>query len=197
MKNNKLKTMGNNNKAIGFTTFELMTVILVIAILAGVSYPLMRSYKPSLVARGGARLLGAALEKARARAARQNRPVRVVVNCDAANGLKSCFIDVQTAVFKDFEVTGWARNPGERRYLDRGLNVVKKPANGSHDGKKTFPGIFWSIFMPAGQVLSDPKPMSVFLYHGSQKGKAASGWRVTVDPDSGRVETRREPLASP
>ncbi|MDR2421971.1 MAG: GspH/FimT family protein [Deltaproteobacteria bacterium] len=149
------------------------------------------------MAKNGANLLESALEKARARAIRQNRPMRVVVNCAAANALKACFVDVQSAVFKDFEVADWARIPNERRVLDRELKIVKKPATAAHDGKKNFPGVFWSIFMPAGQVFSDPKPMSVFLYHGAQSGKGATGWLLTVDPDTGRIESKRERLASP
>jgi prepilin-type N-terminal cleavage/methylation domain-containing protein len=186
-----------HRSAAGFSLMELLTVIIIIGLLASVSYPLLRAYKPNLTARGGARQLETLLNQARLRAASLKKPVRAVINCTRPDGFKSCFLDLQTAVYTNENVTGWSREPKERRVLDSSLTVTKKSASAPHDGQVTVRDIYWVIFLPAGQVYSDPKPLELFVYHGSQKKPAKSGWKIAVASETGRAEMVRDTLKAP
>jgi hypothetical protein len=170
---------------------ELLTIIVIIAILIAISYPLLSSHKPELLAKAGARQIGALFQKARIRSANLNRPIRVVINCSKPSQKDQCFMDLQSAVVKETEVSDWERMPGDHELLDQNLLVVKKDPNALKDGQLSFKDIFWVIFMPTGRVFSDPNPLDLFLYHKNQKKELKNGWSLTVDKETGRVGQNR------
>lgn len=170
---------------------ELLTVMAIMVVLLSVAYPLFRSYKPDLTVRSGVQKLQGLLERARLKSATQNRPIRVVLNCTRPGGFESCFIDLQSAIFKDSEVKDWDRDYGARQVLNRNVFVLKVDPKAPHDGKQNFNNIFWAIFMPSGQVFSNPKPFGVYMYYDSVAAKKVKAWEIKVDPDNGRVDTRK------
>ncbi|MDR1577392.1 MAG: prepilin-type N-terminal cleavage/methylation domain-containing protein [Deltaproteobacteria bacterium] len=181
----------------GFSLMELLTIIIIMGVLVAISYPLMSSRAPDLASKSGARELETLLKKARIRAANQNRPLRVVINCARQGGVDQCFLDLQSAVVKDAGVTDWARIPGDHQLLDHALSIVKNKTSDQHDGKLSIQDIYWIIFLPSGRVFSDPKPLELFLYHSSQKQELKKGWRLTVDKETGRVENSRAEFRTP
>jgi type II secretory pathway pseudopilin PulG len=168
---------------------EVLIVVAVIAILSAVAYPLLRGPRAELKISGGARGLENLMQKARVMASSQQNSIRVVINCGLV-GIDSCYVDLQTAVLTDSAVTGWRLNYGERQVLDSSVQIAKKPAT-THDGAVSQPNIFWSIFMPTGQVYSDPRPFELFLSRKADLDANKSGWWLEVNNVTGRVYLRR------
>ncbi|MDR1084340.1 MAG: prepilin-type N-terminal cleavage/methylation domain-containing protein [Deltaproteobacteria bacterium] len=181
----------------GFSLMELLTVTIIIGLLAAVTFPLLSSYRPNLTAKGGAQQLETMMHKARFRAANQKTPVRLVINCSHPGGFESCFLDLQTAVYTNNDVTGWNREPGDHQILNRELMVVRKNPASVHDGQISVKDIYWTIFMPVGHVYSDPRPLELFLYHTAQKNSSKRGWKISVNSENGRVESLRDSQTVP
>jgi prepilin-type N-terminal cleavage/methylation domain-containing protein len=172
---------------LGFTMTELLIIIIILGILAAVSYPLFKAYRPGLTAKGGARQVETLMAKARVRAFNQKKPIRVVINCSHPGGFESCFMDLQSAAYNNHDVTGWLRQAGDHQVLDRNLMVAKLKSPSTHDGEVSVKDIYWAVFMPAGQVFSDPRPTSLLVYHQTQKNPDKFGWKISVNNDTGRV----------
>lgn len=75
----------------GFTLVELMIVIAIMAILAGIAYPLMLSWLPNMRLRGAARDVYSVMQRARAEAI--ERGVDVTVGFSTATDAYILFLD--------------------------------------------------------------------------------------------------------
>ncbi|MDR1546458.1 MAG: prepilin-type N-terminal cleavage/methylation domain-containing protein [Deltaproteobacteria bacterium] len=182
----------------GFTMLELLLVIAVIGLLAALSYPALKRLLPDQQVRSELRRLESLMQKARQKASNIQKPVRVVVNCARAQA-KTCVADLQTAVRRGSEVSGWETSLTDRRAFNAQVSAAAAPQAGpaGHDGEKTFPQVHWAIFMPDGRVFSDPRPFKLFMRHDSQSAELKKGWSLSVGNDSGRVFVERAEVAKP
>jgi type II secretory pathway pseudopilin PulG len=176
---------------------ELITVILVIAILSVVAYPLLRGHRPELETRAAARHLENLAQRAQQLAINNNKPTRMVINCSKPGGFESCYVDLQTAVYTEDVVTGWITNTDEREVFKPGVQILKSQATALFDGDHTIPNIFWAIFMPSSQVYSDPRGFDLFVMNSDQSGTSKKGWRLTINNISGLSALRQDTLTLP
>jgi prepilin-type N-terminal cleavage/methylation domain-containing protein len=178
----------------GFTILEILVTLGILAIILAIAYPVFNRYLPSARSRAAARELDSVMQKARLRAAINQRPVRVVINCERIPTVsKSCRVIFQTAVYTGTAVTSWVDSPSDLRVLHEKIEFVNGlPGNTfPPDGDKSYPNIYWAIFMPNSQVFSDPRPFDVFLYYSGRSGPDTPGWRIVLNNVSGRVNTER------
>jgi prepilin-type N-terminal cleavage/methylation domain-containing protein len=172
----------------GFSLMELVVIIAIIAVLAAVSYPLMKTYRPALTAKGGARQIESLLYKAKLRATNLKKPVRAVINCARTGSFKNCFVDLQIAIFTGNTVTGWSSDLNDHQNLNSNLTIAKRLPGAPYDGSLSVPNIFWAVFLPSGEVFSDPKPMDLILYYENSSDSAKKGWNIVVNKSNGRAE---------
>lgn len=173
----------------GFSLFELLAVIAIIAILTAVIVPNITSSLADSRVRAEARSLDSLFQKARMMAALKQRPVRVVLNC-ARKAADACVASLQTAVYAGINVVSWAPQADLRRQCHERVMVSNLGGSG-HDGDASFNGIYWAIFMPDNRVYSDPRPFDLYLHDRYKTGPDATGWRVTLSNDSGRMTAKR------
>jgi prepilin-type N-terminal cleavage/methylation domain-containing protein len=181
----------------GFSLMELITVILVIAILAVAAYPLLRGSQPDLQTQAAARQLESLTQKARFQAVNTQKPIRLVINCSRPEGFKSCYVDLQSATYTNTEVSGWRKDQKAHQVFEPGIQIVKSLTTATFDGEFTTPNIFWAIYMPSNQVFSDPRAFDLFMYHDSQSNADKKGWRLLVNHVSGQANLKRDTLTIP
>ncbi|MDR3155254.1 MAG: prepilin-type N-terminal cleavage/methylation domain-containing protein [Deltaproteobacteria bacterium] len=177
-----------------FTLFELLVVIAIVGILSLIAYPLLSRILPDSRVSSEVKQTDSYMQKARLKAATVQKPVRVVISCAE----DPCWIESQTAVYTGSAVTGWQADTGSRRRFAKGVSVADIAASPAHDGASKAPaGVRYAIFMPDSRVYSDPRPFDLFFYPSAVTSAEKRGWRLTVGPDSGRVNTARADLTLP
>ncbi|MDR1656111.1 MAG: prepilin-type N-terminal cleavage/methylation domain-containing protein [Deltaproteobacteria bacterium] len=170
----------------GYTIIELLVVIGIIVILAGLTVPLIARHLGDSKVRVAAGNLDSVFQKARMMAVTSQKPVRVVLNC-TRNVVDKCVLSLQVPVFEVITIKSWQSMPAFRREFDPSILAVKEPGSAAYDGQKSWPNIFWAIFMPDSRVYSDPRPFTLFFFKDGQTKKARQGWLVKLSNDSGRV----------
>ncbi|MDR1658134.1 MAG: prepilin-type N-terminal cleavage/methylation domain-containing protein [Deltaproteobacteria bacterium] len=180
---NKINKTGNRP---GFSLVELIAILGISAILAGVAFPKLTNHLNDSKIRTEAGNLDSVFQKARMMAATTQKPVRVVLNCTLKTS-KGCFLALQTPVFSGTEVSSWNEVPSFRHECDPSVSAIGDPGSTAYDGKEKVAGIFWAIFMPDSQVYSTPRPFNLFFFRKDAKNEIRPGWRVILSNDSGRV----------
>jgi hypothetical protein len=170
---------------------ELLTIVAIIGILAMIVYPNMSRLIPERRISSEARIIEGYLQKARVKASNVQRPIRVVINCNAT----PCWVESQRAVYEGSEVDHWVAE-GDKRFINSMVAFMNASGGFGYDGE-ALPSdwkVFFAIYMPDSRVYSNPRPFELFLYNSEMKADVnpKDGWNLSVSNDSGRVLLKRD-----
>ena len=186
-------------KAPGFSMMEMIVVVAIVAIIALMAGPAISRLVPVQRLRGEAQNMGTFMRQARLKAASNQKPVRVSLECPGERGLNPqppCRLAMTMARYDgNGEVVDWDPVPNFGHELTRQVFAIIPDSTALKDdsgGKTPEPDrMFWMIFMPSGRAFSWPRPFSLAFYADDLRGAGGSarrpGWLMEVDNNSGRV----------
>jgi hypothetical protein len=169
------------------TLLELFLVVIILAVLSAVWAPTNVSPKLKLMSKGGARQLQSIMAMARSRAMFLNKPIQVVINCSHPEGFDSCFIDLLPAEQGESMFSGGDRGLDGQMVLEPNLAVARPNFPRTFEGSGATQKFKFAVFTPLGQVIFDPRPPELFLYHQDQKSAEKKGWKIQIIDDTGRI----------
>jgi hypothetical protein len=169
---------------------EAVICLTLMAIIALVIFPAFVSFRLESRLKSDVLSLDRTFRQARNMAATNVEPVRVVVDC-SRRFLDGCATSIQTPILDRHRVVGWGSHSGPRMRLDVRAQVVKAKEASGHDGLLTRPDVCWAVFMPDGQVLSDPNPFVILIRDMESAAGAVAPWRLAIDRETGAIATGR------
>jgi prepilin-type N-terminal cleavage/methylation domain-containing protein len=176
-------------KKTGFSMVELIIVVAIVAIMAMMAGPALARLLPVQRLRGETQNMAAFMRQARLKAANDQKPVRVSLECPAPPRPSnlSCQLNMEAAIYVQGSVAGWNRVPTSGHELTRQVFASPSVAPLTGDGKTTPDNVYWIIFMPNGRAFSWPRPFMLDFHADDLRGAAGPGWRLAVSNESGRA----------
>ncbi|MDR0356417.1 MAG: prepilin-type N-terminal cleavage/methylation domain-containing protein [Deltaproteobacteria bacterium] len=173
----------------GFSLFELLTVIAVIALLTALCLPSFKTLIPSSRVNADAQKLASMMRQARTKAANAQKPVRLSINCVDHFNLsekKACQARLDIAVFTEGVLSSWNRLPGPPINLYERVSV--KAVDGSDNpivGSRLNDDLVWFVFTPSSRVFTSfGPPVNLAIFYGE---KSDASILLTLNAASGRV----------
>lgn len=182
-------TKKRSGLASGFTLLELLTVVVIFAVLAMLAFPSIVSVVPGFQLRQSARTLSSFMYLARMNAVNTQKPIRASVDCRPRSVNEPCRLQMYSAVFNSSgELIEWKEMPGGIRLLGSNISVNMNASSVPYSGYNT-DNLYWAIFMPTGKVISSQQPFNVAL---KADGVSFDPYEIALNRNTGHVTLTRD-----
>jgi prepilin-type N-terminal cleavage/methylation domain-containing protein len=189
---------GNPHNGSGFTLIDLLMVIAVLAIIAGIAAPILNNATERMRLSAAAREVERELQEARLRAVATNRPMRVRFDCPVAGQFRMVELIGTPSLPDAADSAGDRCDPTRYPYPAQDRNALTRP---NHDGplRRLPPGVAFSSsatieFWPDGtahQSTTGTNPWPVIATTGASVAVAKGGITKTITVNGlGKIQLR-------
>lgn len=169
----------------GFSLIELLTAIVIFAILVMIAAPALFSIIPSFQLRRAASATSGLMSLGRTTAFNTKKPIRAVVNCRLAD--EPCRLSLFAAVFDDSgALDSWEEIGNSIRAFADGVEVSAQTPNTMVNNNPA--NVYWAVFLPTGKVIASHSPFTLVL---DTNGYNSGTWNISVNLSNGHASAQR------